>query len=373
MNDEVTIGAVGDDEEVSQDLLEELPAEIAAPAVAGAAEMSSQMRRVRRIAGEALPPELAHLAEGAFGAALEKAVDFAQHSVAPRTEAIYTDQWTVFRSWCEAHGAPYLPAPAAVVAAYLAERSATRGESGLRQILAAIAHTHRRAGHLWTSGDPVISSVMRGILRQQKRPVRPAAALTSAELRPLLLRLDDSLAGTRDRALLLIGLAGALRRSELVAIDREDLRFTPEGLRLTIRSSKTDQEGKGAEIGIPRGSRISTCPVRALETWLKVACIEYGPVFRRLTNSGTIEGRLTGNGVWKILRRRAGEAKLTVDVTERLSPHGLRAGFITEAYLHGALDEQAGAHARQKNLNTTRAYRRRVKTIAASPAKLLDL
>ncbi len=85
-----------------------------------------------------------------------------------------------------------------------------------------------------------------------------------------------------------------------------------------------------------------------------------------------IEGRLTGNGVWALLRRRAEEAKLTVDVTERLSPHGLRAGFITEVYLHGALDEQAGAHARQKNLNTTRAYRRRVKTIAASPAKLLE-
>ena len=79
---------------------------------------------------------------------------------------------------------PHLPAPPAIVAAYLAERAATLGRSGLRLILAAIAYHHRRAGHLWTARDPVIATVMRGILRAQKRPERPAAALTSAELRP---------------------------------------------------------------------------------------------------------------------------------------------------------------------------------------------
>ena len=325
------------------------------------------------MAGEALPPELAHLAEGAFGEALDKAVGFAQRSVSPRTEAQYGSDWAAFRAWCDGHGAPYLPAPPAVVAAYLAERSAQRGRSGLRLILAAIAHHHRRAGHPWASGDPVIASVMRGILRGQKRSARPAAALTSAELRRLLTGFADDLAGQRDRALLLVGFAGALRRSELVALDHEDIRFTGDGLVLRIRSSKADQEGEGADVGIARGSRPETCPARALEAWLRRAGIEYGPVFRRLTASGTIEGRLTGNGVWKILRRRAAAVGLTVDAGERLSPHGLRAGFITEAYLHGALDEQAGAHARQKSLDTTRRYRRRAKTVAASPTKLLDL
>lgn len=341
----------------------------AAPPPAG----SPAAYRVRRIAGEALPPELAHLADGPFGEALGKAVDFAQRSVSPRTEKLYTDDWATFRSWCAGHSAPYLPAPPAVVAAYLAERSATRGRSGLRLILAAVAHHHRRAGHLWASGDPVIASVMRGILREQKRPVRPAAALTSAELRRMLAGFGDDLAGVRDRALLLVGFAGALRRSELVALDREDIRFTEDGLVLRIRASKVDQEGEGADVGIACGSQPGICPARALEAWLRRARIEYGPVFRRLTVSGTIEGRLTGNGMWKILRRRADGAGLTVDAAERLSPHGLRAGFITEAYLHGALDEQAGAHARQKSLNTTRSYRRRAKTVAASPTKLLDL
>lgn len=311
--------------------------------------------------------------DGAFGEALGKAIDYAQVSVSPRTARQYEVDWNTFRTWCSGHGAPHLPAPPAVVAAYLAERSATRGRSGLRLILAAISHHHRRAGHLWTSGDPVIASVMRGILREQKRPVRPAAALTSTELRQLLAGCGDDLAGLRDRALLLVGFAGALRRSELVALDHEDVRFTKDGLVLRIRSSKADQEGQGADVGIARGSRPGTCPVRAMEEWLRRARITYGPVFRRLTAAGTVEGRLTGSGVWWILRARARKAGLEVDPAERLSPHGLRAGFITEAYLNGALDEQAGAHARQKNLDTTRGYRRRAKVVAASPTKLLDL
>ncbi len=101
----------------------------------------------------------------------------------------------------------------------------------------------------------------------------------------------------RDRALLLVGFAGALRRSELVALDHEDVRFTKDGLVLRICSSKGDQEGEGADVGVARGSRPGTCPVRAVEAWLRRAGIKYGPVFCRLTAAGTIEGRLTGKGV----------------------------------------------------------------------------
>jgi integrase len=334
------------------------------------------------LVGAALPAALAHLADGALGDALSKAIAFAQRSVSPATEKIYDDDWRAFRAWCQAHGAPALPAPPAIVAAYLAERAATLGRSGLRLILAAIAFQHRRAGHLWTARDPVIATVMRGILRAQQRPERPAAALTSAELRQLLAPIGDdptglagpaTLAALRDRALLLTGLAGALRRSELVALDVEDVRFRNAAMVLRLRRSKGDQEGEGADVVIPRGAHPETCPARAMEAWLRRSGIAYGAVFRRITAPGTIEARLTGNGVWKILRRRASAAGLTVDDTERLSPHGLRAGFITEAYLHGALDEQVQQHARQKSIATTRRYRQRAKVVAASPARLLDL
>lgn len=335
--------------------------------------------RAAKLAAEALPAELAHLADGPMGAALARAVDYARRSLSATTEKIYADDWGAFRAWCLDHRAPYLPAPPAIVAAYLAERAATMGRSGLRLILASVAAHHRRAGQPWSSGDPVIASVMRGILRSQLRPVRPAAAITSTEIRRLLACCGDDpggragLAGLRDRALLLVCFAGGLRRGELVALDREDVRFTPDGMVLRIRQAKGDQEGEGADVGILKGRQPGTCPIRALETWLRRSGTEYGAIFPRLTAAGTIEGRLTGNGVWKILRRRAAQAGLAADEGERLSPHGLRAGFITEAYLNGALDEQVMAHARQKDVTTTRRYRKRAKTVAASPTRLLDL
>lgn len=337
-------------------------------------------RRLMAQAREALPPELAYLAEGLMAEAIVKAVEFSRHSVSETTEKIYADDWTAFRAWCAERKAPALPAHPVVVASYLSERSEKMGRSGLRLILAAIAFYHRRSGHLWTSADPMISTVMRSILRQQQRPIRPAAALASDEIIKLLRvcapkkkGAEPSLADLRDRALLLTCFAGGLRRSELVALDVEDLKITHDGIKLKIRRSKADQEGEGAIVLIGSGSRPETCPVAAMRAWLKAGAITYGPVFRRLTAAGTIEGRLTGNGVWRVLRRRAAQAELTVEDGERLSPHGMRAGYITEAYLNGALDEQVMAHARQKSIETTRRYRNRAKTVAASPTKLLNL
>ena len=328
---------------------------------------------------EGTPDAVLRLMSGPVGEAIAGAVSYSDAALAPATRHAYRQDWAAFSTWCASHGAPPLPAAPALVAGYLATRATTLGRSGLRRALAAIAHQHRRQGHAWSSGHPVIASVMRGILRQQARPVRPAAALTSDEIRKLLATCSDSepgsagLAGARDRALLLVGFAGGLRRSELVALEVADLRFTKDGLVLRIRQSKRDQEGQGADVGISRGTHPDTCPVRAAEAWLRRSGIAYGAVFRRLTAAGTIERGLTDNGVWKILRRRAELAGLTVHESERLSPHGLRAGFITEAYLNGALDEQVAHHARQKDLNTTRGYRRRAKTVSASPTKLLNL
>lgn len=335
--------------------------------------------RLMEQAREALPPELAYLADGLMAGAVVKAVEFARHSVSETTEKIYADDWNAFRAWCAERKAPALPAHPVVVASYLSERSEKMGRSGLRLILAAIAFYHRRSGHNWSSAEPTISTVMRSILRQQQRPVRPAAALASDEIIKLLRvcapkkGAEPSLADLRDRALLLTCFAGGLRRSELVALDVEDLKITNDGIKLKIRRSKADQEGEGALVLIGSGSRPETCPVAAMRAWLKAGAITYGPVFRRLTAAGAIEGRLTGNGVWRVLRRRATQAELTVEEGERLSPHGMRAGYITEAYLNGALDEQVMAHARQKSIETTRRYRNRAKTVAASPTKLLNL
>jgi len=334
---------------------------------------SKAAARLDRLIREALPPELQHLACGPMAAAIGEAVTYAQNTVSPATRKIYEDDWFAFQDWCRAHDAPFLPAPPPVVAAYLAMRSGKLGRSGLRVALAAIAFHHRRSGHLWSSADPVIAGVMRGILRQQRKPVRPAAALTSEELRKLLVGCGGDLGGVRDRALLLTGFAGALRRSELVGLDVADLRFGHDGMVLRIRHSKRDQEGQGADVGIALGQHPETCPVAALRRWLERGRVRYGAVFRSVTAAGRVGDGLTAHSVWKILRRRAAAVGLTVHETERLSPHGLRAGFITEAYLNGALDEQVAHHARQGDIETTRGYRRRAKTVAASPTRLVDL
>ena len=162
---------------------------------------------------------------------------------------------------------------------------------------------------------------------------RHSAALATPEIRRLVAACRTrSLADLRDRALLL-GYAGALRRAELVAIEREHVSFTPEGLRLQIPRSKTDAAEQGAELGIPRGGKPKTCPVRALEAWLEASACRFGPVFRKVNRWGDIEpAALHPDAVRQILRRRAAQAGLTVSGLERLLPHGLRAGFITEAY-----------------------------------------
>ena len=159
-----------------------------------------------------------------------------------------------------------------------------------------------------------------------------------------------------------------------MAIAREHVSFTPEGLRLLLPRSKGDQEGQGASIGIARGSRPETCPVRALEAWLQMSDCRFGPVFRKVDRWGTVESRaLTPEAVGHILKRRAEAAGLSIGALERLSAHGLRAGFVTEAYKAGARDEQIMAHTRHRDLRTMRSYVRRAKLLAESPVKLLGL
>lgn len=312
---------------------------------------------------------------GKLAAAVAMAADYAAGSISPGTVETYKGDWTDFAVWARALGVDptVLPVHPVVVAGWLASLAPAMGRSALRRRVAAIAWYHRCLGVAWPSGHPAIRQTLAGIARAHPRPVRPAAALTSTEVKRLIEACPADLAGLRDRALFLVGLAGAFRRSELVGIDVEHLRFAATGVIVRLPRSKTDQAGEGEDVALPRARGTETCPVRALETWLRRAKIRCGPVFRRVTAAGTIEGRLTGDGVYKILRARAAAAKLTVHPTERLSPHGLRAGLITEASLKGALDEQIMPHTRHKDAATMRGYRRRARIAVDNPAGLLDL
>ena len=329
----------------------------------------------RLVRGGDISADLLQLVDGPLAEAVSKAADYAGKAIAPGTVETYKADWADFGRWARHNGVDpaILPVHPVVVAAWLATLAPTLGASALRRRVAAIAWHHRSLGHTWQAGHAAIRQTLTGIGRSHPRPVRPAAALISADVKRLIAVCPADLAGLRDRALFLVGLAGAFRRSELVGIDVEHLRFENDSVIVRIPRSKTDQAGEGADVALPRTRGEDTCPVAALEAWLRRARIRRGPVFRRITAAGTIEGRLTGDGVYKILHVRAAAAQLTVSETERLSPHGLRAGMITEATLNGALDEQIMPHSRHKDAGSMRRYRRRARIVVDNPARLLDL
>jgi len=148
------------------------------------------------------------------------------------------------------------------------------------------------------------------------------------DLWAILDKTGDSIRDQRDRALLLIGVAGGLRRSELVGLDLTDLEFVREGLIITLRRSKTDQEGRGRRIGIPH-ARGRWCPVREVQVWIEAAVIEEGPLFRSLRKGGAISAdRLSGEAVSALIKRHVSVIGLD---PAKFSGHSLRAGFVTSA------------------------------------------
>jgi integrase len=306
--------------------------------------------------------------------AIAKSKAYQAAADAPATLRAYAADLAHFRAWCEAHGFQPMLASPETVGAYLAAAGLGYALPTLRRRVAAIARAHRIAKQPLDTRHPAIRETLRGIARTHGEPARRSAALTTDEIRRLVEVCGNELAGLRDRALLLIGFAGALRRSELVGLDVAHVKPTPSGLRLMIPRSKTDAAGEGAEIGITRGVREDTCPVRALRAWLRAAKIGDGPVFRRITQWGTVgTNRLHPDAVRQILLRRAAVAGINGTRLEPVTPHGMRAGFVTTAYRNGVPDEEIMGHTRHRSLTTMRSYVRRAKLGVASPSGKLDL
>jgi integrase len=259
----------------------------------------------------------------------ERARDFAQEAWAPNTRKAYARDWRDFADWCAAHGVQALPAAPDTVALYIADRAATLKPSSLGRRLASISVTHQAQGFEPPTRSIKVHSVMRGINRTKGTAPEKKRAAIVEDIRAMLAELPNNLKGRRDRALLLVGFAGALRRSELVGLNREDLVFGHEGVTLTIRRSKTDQEGKGQRIGIQSGRRLDTCPVQALRAWLQTAGITEGPVFRPVNRHGQLlDTRLSSQAVALVVKEAAAAAGLDAD---RYSGHSLRSGFVTTA------------------------------------------
>ena len=289
-----------------------------------------------------------------IGEELERAAGYARAEKSAATRKAYLSDFQHFGLWAQDRGLTILPASPETVAAYLADQ-ASRGAkpSTLGRRCAAIQYMHRRGGrHENPIADPRVKAVMRGIRRTHGAAPKRTAPATAERIIAMAPQPDGSLATLRDRALLLLGFAGAFRRSELVTLNVGDIKEVAEGLRVTIRRGKTDQEARGAVIAIVRGE--IACPVAALRAWLEAANITEGPIFRRIRRGDHVQSeRLSDRSVADIVKTHAQRVGLD---PAAFSGHSLRSGFLTSAARRGATLFKMMATSRHRSVETVTAY-----------------
>lgn len=299
--------------------------------------------------GAAVPGTTDELASATAYAAAEKS---------EATRRAYRADMKAFVAWCEGVGRRALPADAETCAAYLAHCA----DSGLKvstiqRRAAAISYAHRLAGEATPLGLEAVRAVMRGVRRVKGVAAEAKAPLTAELIGKVVRKLPDTLAGKRDRALIVLGFAAALRRSELVSLNIQDVRRTAEGVFLHISRSKTDQDGQGADIAVPSGGKLK--PVEALDAWMSAAGIVAGPIFREVDRHGRVGAQaLTGRALADVIKRAAEQAKLD---PMQFSGHSLRAGFVTSALANGADMFRVMDVTRHRRVETLRIYDRRAK------------
>ena len=288
--------------------------------------------------------------------ALEAAAGFAKASRSAATWRAYEADWKGFSHWCRAVDLVPLPATSHTVALFIAaEAKRGRAPSTLGRRLAAIRLMHVGAQYPSPHDALEVDEVLRGIRRAWKRPpTHKAPAVDDKIMRMVDAVGPQTLKGLRDRALLLLGFAGAFRRSELVALDTDHLTAQVEGLSVRIASSKTDQEGVGQVVAIPRVVASPYCPVQALFDWLIAAEITSGAVFRHVHRGDPVaRTRLSGQSVALIIKELAAKAGLD---PSRYAGHSLRSGFLTSAARNRASIFKMADQSRHKSLDVLRAY-----------------
>ena len=297
-----------------------------------------------------------------------KAVDFARASKSPATLRAYEFDWADFTAWCESLDVDYQPCEPATVGRYRAAKAHSLKPSTISRRVAAITHYHRLAGLTFDNRHPAIAAVMSGIRRTLGAHVDKKTAILTEDLRAMAKACPDTLAGARDRAVLLVGFASACRRSELAALTLpDDIEINQGGCALTIRRSKTDQEGVGQRVGFPRSKR--TCPVAALEQWLRLAAITDGPLFRQV-HGQHVGGGVTGNAIAEIVKRCAIRAGFD---PKKYAAHSLRSGFMTSASRGGADLATIMLQSRHKNADVARGYIQEGKLLENAASKAVRL
>lgn len=300
-----------------------------------------------------------------------RARQYARDARAPNTKRGYMGDVTRFNRWSSERGLCPLPALPSTVANYMSWLAGKgRKAATIERSLAAISQAHRMAGFPSPRHDQVIRDVMRGIRRSIGICPAKKAPLLVKDLRALVAATGDGIKGARDRALLSLGFTEAFRRSELVSLDITDLNFTIEGLEVTLRQSKTDQEAVGTKVGIPYGSYPQFCPVRLTRAWVGAAGAD-GALFRSVNRHGQISPqRLSGKAVASVVQELGAKVGLEA---RNLGAHSLRAGLATAAIRAGKPEHLVMKQTRHRSVVVFRGYVRHADLFSENAAAGIGL
>ena len=323
---------------------------------------------------QALPALPSHVAgSGALDRLVETARDYARAAASENTLKAYAKDWAHFARWCRMKGAEPLPPSPELIGLYLADLASPQGKapallvSTIERRLSGLAWNYAQRGTTLDRKNRHIATVLAGIKRKHAKPPAQKEAILAEDIRAMVATLPYDLRGLRDRAILLLGYAGGLRRSEIVSLDvhKDDtpdsggwIEIMEEGVLLTL-NAKTGWR----EVEVGRGSNDRTCPVHTLEQWLHFAKIDFGPVFVGTSRDGkrASETRLNDKHVARLIKRSVLDAGIRSELPEKerlalFSGHSLRAGLASSAEVEERYVQKQLGHA---SAETTRRYQRR--------------
>lgn len=282
----------------------------------------------------------------------ERAINLLKERRASNTMKAYQSDWRQFCVYCKRVGADCMPASVDTLANYLAELATTHKAASIQRKVSSIRAMH---SHLQDNpaDSPLIRAITTNILRCIGTAQRQAVALTADNIKKICDTATESMLDIRNKALILIGYAGALRRSELVGLRLADITTTSKGIILTLERSKTDQLGHGAKIAIPRTGG-ATCPVSALQNWLDRAGITNGYIFRGITAKGEIKDTHLDDRMVSLVVKHYCEL-IGLD-PDNYSGHSLRRGYATSAAKLHATPEQIMRQTRHRSLQMVLRY-----------------
>ncbi|OAB30294.1 hypothetical protein PMSD_21190 [Paenibacillus macquariensis subsp. defensor] len=290
-------------------------------------------------------------------------------TIAYSTSRGYKTDWSDFINWCSTYGYDSLPVDDEAYALYIAGLALNGYKtSTIKRRMSAISKAHIMAGYRNPKTEKV-RKVIASVRRAYGTEEIGKEAILIDMLKEMLEYLPDNLKGTRDRAILLIGFAGAFRRSELVSIDIDHLQVKQQGLEILI--AQTDQEIDGKPVIIPYGQGSSTCPIKAVQDWIQEAGINKGPLFRPINRHGQLgEKRLSGDAVSLIVKEYVIAAGFN---KEQYSSDSLRAGLATSADIAGKREQSIMTQTRHKSDKMIRRYRQMENTIEVNAASDIGL